>query len=80
MTYAWSAENFPTRARVTGFGIVDGVGHIGGGIGLLLIAPILPYLGALAAFVLIGSSLVISAVIAQFGIATRNKELEKVSP
>ena len=34
MTYAWSAENFPTRARVTGFGLVDGIGHVGGGIGL----------------------------------------------
>src|SRR5437016_9252579 len=37
MTYAWSAENFPTRGRVTGFGLVDGVGHVGGGIGLVAI-------------------------------------------
>jgi MFS transporter, putative metabolite:H+ symporter len=31
MTYTWSAENYPTRARTTGFALVDGVGHAGGG-------------------------------------------------
>ena len=40
-TYAWSIESFPTRARTTGFGIVDGIGHVGGGVGVLLIAPLL---------------------------------------
>jgi putative MFS transporter len=80
MTYAWSAENFPTRARVTGFGIVDGVGHVGGGLGLVAIAPILPQIGALPAFLLIGGFLVVSAIIAQFGVNTRGKLLEEVSP
>jgi MFS family permease len=80
MTYAWSAENFPTRARVTGFGLVDGVGHVGGGIGLLLIVPLLPQIGVLPSFVLIGAFLVISAIVAQFGVATRGKELELISP
>jgi MFS family permease len=80
MTYAWSAENFPTRARVTGFGIVDGVGHIGGGIGLVAIAPILPQLGPFLAFVLIAAFLIVSAIIAQFGVNTRGKALEDVSP
>ncbi len=80
MTYAWSAENFPTRARVTGFGLVDGVGHIGGGIGLLAIAPILPQIGVLPSFVLIAGFLIVSAIIAQFGVNTRGKALEDVSP
>jgi nitrate/nitrite transporter NarK len=80
MTYAWSAENFPTRARVTGFGIVDGVGHIGGGIGLVAIAPILPQIGPLFAFVLIAAFLIVAAIIAQFGVNTRGKALEDVSP
>ena len=31
MTYTLSTESFPTRARATGFGLVDGVGHLGGG-------------------------------------------------
>jgi MFS transporter, putative metabolite:H+ symporter len=80
MTYAWSAENFPTRARVTGFGIVDGVGHIGGGLGLVAIAPILPGIGPLFSFVLIAGFLIVSAIIAQFGINTRGRALEDVSP
>src|SRR5262249_28111536 len=80
MTYAWSAENFPTRARVTGFGIVDGVGHIGGGLGLLAIAPILPQIGVLPSFLLIAGFLIVAAIIAQFGVNTRGKALEDVSP
>ncbi len=79
-TYAWSTENFPTRARTTGFGLVDGIGHVGGGIGLLVIAPLLPSLGPLMSFLLIGAFLVIAAVIAQFGTATRGQRLDVVSP
>ena len=80
MTYAWSAENFPTRARVTGFGLVDGVGHVGGGIGLVAIAPILPLIGVLPSFLLIAGFLIVAAIIAQFGVNTRGKQLEDVSP
>jgi alpha-galactosidase len=80
MTYTWSAESFPTRARTTGFGVVDGVGHIGGGFGMLVVAPLLPSLSPLAALLLIGGFLVIASLIAQFGIATRGKRLDHVSP
>jgi MFS family permease len=86
ITYAWSTENFPTRARTTGFGIVDGIGHIGGGVGLIVITgSVIPALGAQAngalyAFLVIGAFLVIAAIIAQFGIATRGKQLDLVSP
>jgi MFS family permease len=79
-TYSWSTENFPTRARTTGFGIVDGVGHIGGGIGILLIAPYLHVLGAWESFLLIDAFLVVAAIIAQFGPSTRGKRLDTVSP
>jgi MFS family permease len=54
MTYAWSTENYPTRARATGFALFDGIGHLGGGVGILFIA--------------------------QFGVATRQKRLDEVSP
>jgi hypothetical protein len=80
MTYAWSAENFPTRARVTGFGIVDGGGHVGGGVGLVALTPILPQIGVLPSFLLIAGFLIVAAIIAQFGVNTRGKELEDVSP
>ena len=44
MTYTLSTESFPTRARATGGGLVDGVGHLGGGLGVLVIAPLRPHL------------------------------------
>ena len=80
IAYSWTAENFPTRARTTGFALVDGVGHLGGGVGVLLIAPLIPHLGALGAMLLICGFLVLAAIIAQFGTATRSRMLEEVSP
>jgi MFS family permease len=86
MAYAWSAENFPTRARTTGFGIVNGIGHLGGGIGLLVIAQsVLPALrdqpnGPLYVLLVISAGLIVAAVLAQFGIATRGLRLDEVSP
>src|SRR5260370_9937239 len=71
MTYAWSAENFPTRARATGFGIVDGAGHVGGGIGLVAITPILPLIRVLPSFLLIAAFLIVAAIISQFRVNTR---------
>src|SRR3954453_13260206 len=80
MTYARSAESFPTRARTTGFALVDGVGHLGGGIGVLLIAPAVPHLSILGSLLLITTGLVIAAVVGSFGIETRNRRFEEVSP
>lgn len=79
-TYAWSAENFPTRARASGFALVDGIGHIGGGIGVLAIAPIIPTLSPLEALLLITGFMVVATVIAQFGSRTRGRSLDEVSP
>ncbi len=88
MTYAWSTENFPTRARATGFALVDGIGHLGGGVGILFIAPLIPALlasmglttGPIVMFVIIAAFLIVAAIIAQFGTATRQKRLDEVSP
>lgn len=80
MAYSWSTENYPTRARTTGFALVDGVGHLGGGVGMIVIAPLLPMLSAVEAFLLIGGFLVVGAIIAQFGVNSRGRSLEEVSP
>ncbi|MDQ2717658.1 MAG: MFS transporter [Chloroflexota bacterium] len=80
MTYTWSTENYPTRARATGFALVDGVGHLGGGIGLVVIAPLIPKLGIVTTFLIIAGCLIVAAVIAQFGTNTRLKRLDEVSP
>ena len=80
IAYAWSIENYPTRARTTGFALVDGVGHLGGGVGLIVIAPLIPHLGVLFSMLLISGFLVLAAIIAQFGIATRDRLLDDISP
>jgi len=80
MCWAWSAENYPTRARATGFALVDGIGHIGGGVGIIVLAPLIPTLGAVNSFLVIGGCLVLSSVIALFGPATSKQRLDEVSP
>jgi MFS family permease len=80
MTYTWSTENFPTRARTTGYALSDGIGHVGGGIGLVLIVPLLGGLGALPAFLVIAAFLVVAAILAQFGVSTRKETLEQIAP
>ncbi len=80
MTYALSTESFPTRARVTGFGIVDGVGHLGGGLGVLVIAPLIPHMTVLEAMLVVSGFLVAAAIVAQFSPNTRGRYYEEVSP
>lgn len=79
-TYALSAESFPTRARATGFALVDGIGHLGGGVGILVIAHFITHLDALGALLLIASFLVLAAILVQFTQHTRGRPLDDVSP
>ncbi len=78
--YAMTSESFPTRARTTGFGLVDGVGHLGGGIGVLLIAPYVKHMSVLGALILISAFLVVAAVAAHFTEHTRARPLDSISP
>ncbi|QKQ99010.1 MFS transporter [Metallosphaera tengchongensis] len=89
VSYAWSAESFPTRARATGFALTDGLGHIGGGIGTVVIASLIASLVAggistglaVEVFLLIALFQVISAGIAVgLGHNTSNKRLDEISP
>ncbi|WEG08511.1 MFS transporter [Microbacterium horticulturae] len=79
-SYAMTIESFPTRARSTGFAIVDGVGHVGGGIGILILAPLIPHLSVFWSLMLISSFLIIASILAQFTPHTRNRVFEEVSP
>jgi MFS transporter, putative metabolite:H+ symporter len=79
-TFALSAESFPTRARTTGFGLVDGIGHLGGGIGVLVIGRYVTSMSVLGALLLISCFLVVAAVIVQFAPKTRGRLLDDISP
>jgi len=79
-TFALSAESFPTRVRSAGFGLVDGIGVLGGATGVLVIAPLVPLLAPLPALLLVSSFLVVAAVLAQFTPRARNRALEELSP
>jgi len=78
--YTWTTENFPTRARASGFALTDGIGHIGGGIGVSYITALVVRFGPLNTFLLISGFLLVASWLAQFGSATRNKRLDEVSP
>jgi MFS family permease len=80
MGYAWTLESYPTRARATGFALTDGIGHIGGGLGVSYVAALTLKLGPLSTFVLIGGFLLVAAGLAQFGPETRQRRLDEVSP
>ncbi len=88
MTYTWTTELYPTRARATGYALGDGLGHLGGGVGILVIAANIPNLlasfgtssGPIVIFLIICIGIVVAAIIAQFGTATRQKRLDEVSP
>ena len=81
ISYTWVTESFPTRARATGFAMADGLGHLGGGIGLIIVGALIASgLPILTLFVIIAMFQIISAIIAQFGPKTANKRLDEVSP
>lgn len=78
--YTWSTENYPTRARATGFALVDGIGHVGGGIGVSYVVLLTSRLGPFLTFLLLNGFLLAAAYLALFGIRTRKKRLDEVSP
>ncbi|QIW23568.1 MFS transporter [Sulfolobus sp. S-194] len=82
VAYTWTAESFPTRARTSGFALCDGVGHLGGGLGVVYITSVAVSLhSTVELFGLIASFLVISAIIAMVaGHYTLGKRLDEISP
>jgi putative MFS transporter len=88
MTYTWTTEHYPTRARATGYALGDSIGHLGGGVGILVLAGNIPNLlttfgkdvGPVIILMIICIGIVVAAIIALFGTATRQKRLDEVSP
>ncbi|WP_037068349.1 MFS transporter [Pseudonocardia acaciae] len=77
--YALTAESFPTRCRTTGYAVSDSIGHVGGGIGVFVVAGFAASLAPLPALLLLVGFLVVAAIVNLFAASTRNRRLEEVS-
>jgi len=76
--YAYTAENLGTKIRTLGYGIADGVGHLGGAVGPVIMA-ILYLENVSVSYVTTGIMAVISAsLLMAFGIKTKGKSLHEL--
>ncbi|WP_338603280.1 MFS transporter [Sulfolobus tengchongensis] len=78
--YLMSSESFPTAARSTGFAITDGLGHLGGAIGPLLLFPLVIAYGPINAWAIESFPVVIAAIILWFTVPrTVGVRLEEIN-
>lgn len=77
-TYAYTAENLGTKIRTLGYGIADGIGHLGGAIGPIIMAILYSYNIQVSYFVVGVMSVISALLIITFGIRTKGKSLEEL--
>ncbi len=79
VAYTFTAESYPTRARASGFALSDGIGHLGGAIGALLLPLAVASYGFGTGFIAIGITGLIAGVIALAGPTASRLALEEIS-
>ncbi|AGO60811.1 MFS transporter [Ferroplasma acidarmanus] len=80
VAYTFTAENYPTRARSSGFGITDGIGHGGGALGAILLPILVATYSWAFGFTFIGiTGLVAGLLILIGGTKVSRRNLEDIS-
>ncbi len=79
VAYTYTAESYPTRARATGFALSDGIGHLGGALGALLLPVLVQRYSFFGGFAAIGITGFLAGIMALFGPSSTGRELEDIS-
>jgi MFS family permease len=79
VAYTYTAENFPTRSRSTGFAVSDGVGHAGGAVGGLALPHVVAGTSFFTGFAGIGVTGALAGIVATFGPSSSGRRLEDMS-
>ncbi|HEY5317112.1 MAG TPA: MFS transporter [Solirubrobacteraceae bacterium] len=76
MLYTYTAEHFSTNARATGVALTDGLGHVGGALAPLIVLGAYNAWGFSSAFLVMGISGFVTAVLILLGIRATGRSLE----
>ncbi|WP_218260046.1 MFS transporter [Saccharolobus shibatae] len=76
--YAYTAEIFGTRIRTLGYGIADGIGHLGGAIGPIIFSLAYVNMQLLSFIVLAVVAGIAGTIVGIWGIRTTGKPLESI--
>ncbi|MCY0852060.1 MAG: MFS transporter [Thermoplasma acidophilum] len=79
VAYTYTAENYPTRARSSGFALTDGIGHVGGAFGALFLPVLVASYSFAFGFRFIAITGLIAGILAMLGPKTSNRTLEAIS-